>query len=1311
MPTIYELKGMEVTETPLLLFECQLSSGSIERWSTHRVEYGGQVYDARVLRHNLFEIKAGSEDGVDLVSRLSVTLANADSRFSEIGRNTGWKGARLTVRFAFFDLKSGSAATTDRVMFRGTGNAPDEITESTVRLSFSSRNALQRVLLPTVRVQRRCPWIFPSSQAQRAEASQGGEQGKYSVFYGCGYSPDVEGGCGNTNGTEPFITCDYTKKSCEQRGMFRTAGAGHTTCRFGGVEFVPPTISVRSYGEKGWHTSEAVENEGRYNDFVPLVYGTAWYAPPIVFAHNDGNLTHLEILLSMGEIQGVLKVLVNDIEIPASQTGADMTATGWFKVVGTGSRNGTFNEDFVDPQGNPAGDPYGSMAVLSVVVPNRIEDGKTLPRIEVLLEGLKLARYAEDGTALGEAFTNNPAWVILDILRRSGWKIEELNLASFARTAAHCEEPIQALDLNGNQTLIPRYQCNLVVRKRRSAADVLRGVRNASSLYLTYGDDGKLELLPESTLAIQQATKPAGSNAQSALNGGWPAYEFGDGTYGTSGILRTDNGEPSIRIWSRSTADTPNRASVEFQDAFNEYQQDSISLADVDDVVSAGQEVTATLAALGIPNMDQAARAVRRFLDKSVRGNTYVEFSTSVRALGLRPGDIIALTYLKEGFERQPFRVTRIAPGTNYRTATITAQIHDDAWYEDANGIIGRDFRTRRRSPYGVGVPRPLAGTVVDEYGETQFEIHEKSTENTDGGMAVTLQVGFSAPSKAIRADLAIPTLSLSPTVDTRGGKLPGGQTLYYAVSASDGAGNESSLSFVVRATIPSSGETNKVTLKGISVGSGSTGFHVYRGKSPMQLTRIASDCPLATEFTDGGLASGTNAPPDEHYDHANFYWRLELQTENAATIRGANTIGNENLGMLENELRGAVVRITRGKGAGQERVVSSNTATTLTLTAPWAVELDATSYFVVAESNWHFGVVGKTSPAEFEAPNRDSATVHISGRSANTHDVECPHELSPLTRWRIGGAAGGQLDTDRPGMPTFGLIPSGKGMVELAGVAFEDMSNTRTISSGTLSLNYWDELASPTTKKLATAVRETDLYVDLSPDGEGQAGDRIQIGSEIMEIEESQPGGARYKVKRAVHGSPAESHAADAPVYHLARKIFIVPFPRDFFGSPASGNYSCPLYLPDARIASAELYVTNSKGNSPTVAGCFTGTTSEGLRTLSGGQITIQVEGFLAIQSDAAPPLVVDAAHSMRDVFAVIGEAPTGAPVELRLRQDTEEICRLTIATGATQSNVVKGFGLRALQAQSLIHLDILSAGQTSDTTPGRDLTVIVRL
>ena len=45
-----------------------------------------------------------------------------------------------------------------------------------------------------------------------------------------------------------------------------------------------------------------------------MIYGTAWHSPLIVFARNDGNLTRMETLLCMGEIQGVLKVLVNQIE-------------------------------------------------------------------------------------------------------------------------------------------------------------------------------------------------------------------------------------------------------------------------------------------------------------------------------------------------------------------------------------------------------------------------------------------------------------------------------------------------------------------------------------------------------------------------------------------------------------------------------------------------------------------------------------------------------------------------------------------------------------------------------------------------------------------------------------------------------------------------------------------------------------------------------------------------------------------------------------------------------------------------------------
>ncbi len=315
--------------------------------------------------------------------------------------------------------------------------------------------------------------MFPATASGRQEAANGGARGKYSPLFRCGYSPDIEGGAGNFAGEAPFTTCDYSKGQCEERGMYRTDGRGQTTARFGGIQYLPPSIEVRTHGEDGRHIGWTIDNAARYNDVVPLVYGAAWYEPPIIFARNDGNLTHLEALLGMGEMSAVIKVIANGVEVPAGQAGADMTGTGWFNIVSLGSRNGAFNADFHDANGNPAGDPYGGMAVLSVVLPNRISDGRTLPKIEVLAEGMKLPRYGTDGNSLGEQFSNNPAWVILDLLRRSGWELSEIDVASFARTAQYCDELIQASDLHGNPVSVPRYQCNLVVRRRRSAA-VLR---------------------------------------------------------------------------------------------------------------------------------------------------------------------------------------------------------------------------------------------------------------------------------------------------------------------------------------------------------------------------------------------------------------------------------------------------------------------------------------------------------------------------------------------------------------------------------------------------------------------------------------------------------------------------------------------------------------------------------------------------------------------------------------------------------------------------------------------------------------------
>src|SRR6266481_7745585 len=84
MPTIFQHKELAATETPLLLFDCALRSGQIERWSTHALSVDGATYSPRVLRHNLFEMQTASNLGVDAIPKVSITLANVDSHFSEI---------------------------------------------------------------------------------------------------------------------------------------------------------------------------------------------------------------------------------------------------------------------------------------------------------------------------------------------------------------------------------------------------------------------------------------------------------------------------------------------------------------------------------------------------------------------------------------------------------------------------------------------------------------------------------------------------------------------------------------------------------------------------------------------------------------------------------------------------------------------------------------------------------------------------------------------------------------------------------------------------------------------------------------------------------------------------------------------------------------------------------------------------------------------------------------------------------------------------------------------------------------------------
>ncbi len=752
---------------------------------------------------------------------------------------------------------------------------------------------------------------------------------------------------------------------------------------------------------------------------------------------------------------------------------------------------------------------------------------------------------------------------------------------------------------------------------------------------------------------------------------------------------------------------------MEFQDAFNEYQQDSLSIVDADDSGLIGYEISSTSTALGLANMSQANRVLLRQLDKSTKGNLFVQFQTSFRALKVRPGDIIALTYLKEGFSRTPFRVAKLSPSTNYRVVTVLAQIHDDNWYSDSPAVLAG---AGRQPGSQTQLPRPLIGLVPhNDSGNNleyyDFQIQEFLQAQKDGSATDTLTLSFASPSKPSGNSPALPLLSLTPQYSKMGGTLKGGASFYYAVSALDSQGREGALSFTVPAVIPAGSKTNTVTITGLSFPTIASGFNVYRGLTPQTLYRIATNWPIAAIYTDTGAALQPTGPPDPNFDHANFYYRFEYAGPFTATSFSPSNIGCQDMGAAPLAYSGMTVRIIDGTGCGQERSIATNDQSTLTLVSPWTTVPDLTSIFVIVEPSWHFAAVSATSPVQFEVGYRPGTVVEISGRGANVNNLEGYAELCPITRWALGG---GRADTGTTVAPGFTLSVPGGGELVMSEVGFIDLTNTSSVASGTLQLFSWNELFNSNTYTLSAALDSVSTRVSLTTAATPYTGQLVQVGAELMTVLSFNSGTNTYQVARGSAGSTPATHNPGDGVLHLQASTVVVPFGLNFFANRASVNFLHTNSIPDVRVAAAQLFVTNAFGDSEASQQCYTSLPDGGLRTLSGGQFSLQVSGTLATQQNATPPLLIEASHAVRDIRASVNQGSVGYSIAIDLLQNGTPYCSLSIPAGSTASNVFDGAQLPALTGGSSISINLtlnLSQGFQGSISPGRDLTLTIRL
>jgi hypothetical protein len=978
--TIHAAKEQALTFQPLLLATFTFADGTVLRLATHGLraadggfQYAGHDYLPRILNQDIAAVQALSDGGVDVAPQVTLALNDADGfLWTNYEQPKGFKGAKLALTFVFWNVGADDFSSDAVTKFLGICSAP-QVDETQLTVTATSLLNMQAVTLPPVRVQKRCPWIFPTTKAQRVAAALDED----SWFWECGYSPDVTdadgaGGTaaarGNLDGGVPFTSCNYTKEQCQARGMYAQDGLVRITGRFGGVQWDPPqSWRGRAYSSGKFEEGLNSPNEAKYNDPVPMVYGEGWVEPVLANIVGDPNSTRFEAVLCYGEVDGVDRVIVNDVEVPFYQDGRDPLFAWWW--VNRGDRDGTANPlpGWADQNGDGTGDPYGSLATIAIVVYRQLVDSQQIPRVRVLLRGPKLRVYTSDTafTKAGWPQYLNPVWQLMELLVWAGWDYADLDIPAFRAAALVCEGLVSYKNQHGVTASHSRFQSALLLRSRRSAAEIIRGIRNCGRLLLIPNSDagGKLRPLVRQTLAAQQPAAVAGSNDTAPIASklpdgtaanGYPAYRFNE-----SNIVRR-GGRGTLRVLQRTNSDSPNRVSVTYQDIDNRFAQDSLTVVETDALVrNSNQEVAGSFPLDGVVHFDQARRLIGTHFAETLRGNgrnypagdaggtLTFEFETTFKAVHLWMGALCVLDWDALGIANQLVRIQRIQPAANFETCKITASWHSDEWYldtwgqEDAPRYSGQRRNGEARPPWpllsqigqrALTNPDPISGW------ERKFTIRQ--SDGTDGRRC---RVEVTLPANTFSADLQPPFVPNQGSTAPTGGSLPGGQT-YWCWLVATAPGLTSRPSAPCQISVPMGTNTNTITVPGIEWQPGTTGYHLYVGRNPFQPLQQLTATGTPTSLTFAGPIDPYLAQfpmPDPEFDRVEFRVKRVVKPgvlEFAPTAATATTITMAGAGWTVDEWAGRdLSELGHDVGGGDWprgwgwRVVS-NTADTLTL-------------------------------------------------------------------------------------------------------------------------------------------------------------------------------------------------------------------------------------------------------------------------------------------------------------------------------------------------------------------------------------------
>lgn len=957
LTSINSSKELAQAYQPLLLAVITFSDGAVLRLSTHPLnaaeggfQYASSNYVGRIVSYDIGAFQGYDTTGVDVIPKVSMVIADADKSIKINYEDAkGFAGATLDLTFVLWEADTSTYSSDSILKFRGICDAAETDFE-TLTVTASNKLNLQRKQLPNVLIQRRCPWINPTTTAQRATAGD-----EDSFFYECGETRSLA--------TAP--PCSYTKATCTQPN------------RFGGIQYdTPANARSREYTSGNWIDITNAPNDLRYGQPVQMVYGTAWVNAKITNVFGDGNSTRGEAIVCLGEVNYILRVVVNDTELqPANDITGGVNYIVRdpllrYNVINRGDRDGSPNLD-VPYNGN--GDPYGSMCAILWVVPRRVAESSQRPRLRVLVQGPKIRVYSNVST-FSKAYTANPAWILMDLLIWAGLDYADLDIQSFIDAAAICDATISYTDQYGSTSSHARYSCSLVIDQRRSAADIIRAVRmSCGGILVPNSASGTLQLFIEGTMASQQPSAVSGSNNSSPITSknlagtttnGYSAYDF-------TKVLMV-NKKSSLRVAPRPVSSTPNRVQFRFANTERDSAEDSLSLLNVEAVNRAAQENVEQLQVEGVATLDQAKRIASRRLARNLLGNPrgdaagteVYEWLDSQRAIRLRVGQICRLSDTHYGLSNVPVRLLQLRPSSNFETVKIVAERHNDNWFVDTFGQAGdpalteirRDRLERPSYPWCPMAAQPVASDPMFTEQDWSFFVRESFEELADGTSRAKVQITGAVPVNML-AEIRPPIVGRQGTTSGASGTFPGGGWTYYAaICAKDANGLLSAHSSLCEIVVTNPGSVNNITIPVLNWPSGASGYVVYVGNTPQLLTKHVETTGTPSSITVTAWRERHYGVPDPEFDRL----RLKVKRVLHAGVLGVGltSIGTDTLtvagaGWTTNEWTGRDCSIIGKADKSTLAVinfrVTSNTADTLTVTPnPATYGLDADDALVM---------------------------------------------------------------------------------------------------------------------------------------------------------------------------------------------------------------------------------------------------------------------------------------------------------------------------------------------------------------------------